>query len=138
MNTAPERLSDPGDVARLLRDCAFRRRVRQLEPDALASLGYLTDPADLANLGATDAPAFKVVTSTRDKMYVQMPARPSDGAIPPEGLAQIHAAGGNTAGSASSVGSTGTASTLGTVCSTASSSTSLSSIGSAGSAGSAG
>lgn len=137
MNTTPERLSDPGEVARLLRDRAFRRRVRQLDPDALASLGYLTDPADLARLGVADAPAFKVVTSTRDKSYVQMPARPSDGAISPQGLAQIQAAG-NTAGSASSIGSTGTASTLGTACSTASSSTSLSSIGSAGSAGSAG
>jgi len=135
MNATTEIASAPADAMRLLRDGDFRRRVRALEPAALASLGYLTDPADLAEVGAVDAPEFKVVTSTRDTLYVQMPAAES-GELAADDLAQIQAAG--TAGSASSVGSTGSASTLGTLNTTASSSTSISSLGSAGSAGSAG
>lgn len=129
---AIEQSSNPNDVVQLLHDRGFRRRVRQLDPDALASLGYQSE------LNPAGIDGFKVVTSTRDTMYVQMPAAPDNAAgdIALDDLQQIQAAG--SAGSASSVGSAGTASTLGTVCSTASSSTSASSLGSAGSAGSAG
>lgn len=126
----------PGDAMRLLLDPAFRRRVRRLDPDALARLGYATDSADFGDAGAPD---IKVVTSTCDTMYVQLPQTPelpADGEISAQNLRHIQAAG-NTAGSASSVASASSASTFGTLTSTASSGGSAGSAGTVGTAGSA-
>lgn len=123
----------PGEAARFLarlQDPEFRARIRQLDADALAELGYRPAPgaAPPAPHGAGGPGAdieFKVVTSRRDTTFVPLPEIAADAALTDADLLQLQAAG---TGTVSSVGSAGS---IGTLTST------LSTVGSAGTVGSA-
>jgi len=123
MNTTTQ--PAPGEAARFLarmQDPAFRSRVRRLDDDALAELGYRPMPGGGPDIGDLE---FKVVTSRSDTTFVPLPKIADDAALTDADLLQLQAAG---AGTVSSVGSAGS---LGTITST------LSTVGSAGTVGSA-
>ncbi|MDD9854784.1 MAG: thiocillin family RiPP [Gammaproteobacteria bacterium] len=126
----------PGEAARFLarlQDPEFRARIRQLDADALAELGYRPAPGAAppgpGGPGGRHGPdgdiEFKVVTSRRDTTFVPLPEIAADAALTDADLLQLQAAG---TGTVSSVGSAGS---IGTLTST------LSTVGSAGTVGSA-
>ncbi len=127
MNTKTDMSPDAG--LQLMHDPEFRQQLREHDTNALAQIGY-------DNLfGGGDAPEIRVITSTQDTTYVQMPPHlPADHQLSASDLNQIQAAGKT--GSAGTVGTAGSASTLGTFTSTASSGGCVGSVGSAGTAGS--
>ena len=103
-------------------DPDFRRRIRRLDTDALAEMGY-RPPGDGVE--------FKVTTSTRDTTYLVLGDMSKDERIGMDELGKIQAAGGprgmgcaSTLGTASSVSSiSGTLSTTTTAGSAATAST---------------
>jgi len=122
----------PGEAARFLarlQDPEFRARIRQLDADALAELGYRpaagAAPPGPGGGGLGADIEFKVVTSRRDTTFVPLPEIAADAALTDADLLQLQAAG---TGTVSSVGSAGS---IGTLTST------LSTVGSAGTVGSA-
>ncbi|MDD9884263.1 MAG: hypothetical protein OXU62_06995 [Gammaproteobacteria bacterium] len=123
----------PGEAARFLarlQDPEFRARIRQLDADALAELGYrpaagAAPPGPGGTHGTGADIEFKVVTSRRDTTFVPLPEIAADAALTDADLLQLQAAG---TGTVSSVGSAGS---IGTLTST------LSTVGSAGTVGSA-
>lgn len=125
MNTTPQAGdSAPAKFLARLQDPQFRAQVRRLDAAALAELGYQPGPGLIDNSGAP-AIEFKVVTSTRDTVFVPLPKIADDAALTDADLMQLQAAG---AGTVSTVGSAGS---MGTITST------LSTVGSAGTVGSA-
>ena len=86
----------------LSHDREFRSRVRQLDPDALAEIGYEPLP------GAGEPLEFKVVTSTQDTVYIPMPPpMPEESEISLEDLGRISAGNcASTAASASTISTT--------------------------------
>jgi len=125
MNTTEQPAA--GEAAKFLarmQDPAFRSRVRRLDANALAELGYRPGPGGFPGVDVADL-EFKVVTSNRDTTFVPLPKIADDAALSDADLMQLQAAG---AGTVSSIGSAGSVGTL---------TTTISTVGSAGTVGSA-
>lgn len=117
-----DRATSAAALGKNLKDPAFRGRLRRMDAEALAAIGYRPAPGAAAEV--------KVVTSTRDISYVPMPPKPwaEDPRLGAAQLSQLNAAG--SVGCASSAGST---STFGTANGTASSLSTAATAGTAGS-----
>ena len=122
MNSGIARRDAKNAISEAVHDPEFRRRVRRLDADALAEIGYRKPGGGVE---------FKVTTSTHDTLYLVLgdtSEEPEEGQIEMEYLRQIQggASGTNTASTA------GTSGSWGCICTT------VSTLGSAGSASTAG
>ena len=121
MNSEITRREAKNAINEAIHDPEFRRRLRRLDADALAEVGYQKSGGGVE---------FKVTTATHDTFYLvlgDMSGEPDEGHIEMQYLSQIQG-GAPGMGTASSVGSGGTLSSIPVT---------LSTVGSAGTAGTA-